>query len=183
MKALPIVLGLLAVTATWIAPPLWAQTGKTGTKSATLRVGTFDSRAVAVAYAGSENFNRRIRGLMDEYKNAKAAGDRQKADQLEAESKAGQRRLHEQGFSTASVANILETIKDQLPAIAQKAGVDVIVSKWDIVYQAPGAEFVDVTRLLIEPFHPNERALRNIEELEKHAPIPMEEARKISVED
>ena len=36
-----------------------------------------------------------------------------------------------QGFSTAPVTNILEQIKDKLPAINNKAGVSVLLSKWD----------------------------------------------------
>ncbi len=144
-----------------------------------LRVGTFDSRAVAVAYAASEQHNRQIKRLMDEHKQAKAAGNTERVKQLEAEGQARQKRLHEQGFSTGSVAKILAEIRDQLPAIAKESGVDVLVSKWDVVYQSPSAEFVDVTAAMIKPFGPNERTLRIVEELKKVAPISLEEAGNI----
>jgi len=139
-----------------------------------LRVGTFDSRAVAIAYASSDIHRRAMAPMMEEHKKAKAAGDTKKAKELEAKGQAGQERLHFQGFGTAPVNDLLETVKDQLPAIAQKAGVDLIVSKWDVVYQAPGVEIVDVTDLIVEPFHPNEKAKGYIKELTKHPPVPPE---------
>jgi Skp family chaperone for outer membrane proteins len=144
-----------------------------------LRVGVFDSRAVAVAYAGSEGFNQRIKRLMEEKRQAEAAGDQERVKRLEAEGKAQQAQLHQQGFGTASVANILETIKDQLPTIAREAGVDVIVSKWDVVYQTPSAELVDVTEAMLKPFHPNERVRKTVKELQQHRPLSAEELRNL----
>ena len=110
------------------------------------------------------------------------AGDAEKVKQLELQGRQQQDRLHQQVFSTGSVADILEKIKDQLPAIAKEAGVDLIVSKWDTVYQAPGAQTVDVTQAMIRPFHPSPKTLRGIQELEKVKPMPLEEAKKIPTE-
>jgi hypothetical protein len=144
----------------------------------TVRVGTFDSRAVAVAYFRSESFSKFLKETMKSHQEAKAAGNDAKAKQLESDMKAAQERAHFQGFGTASVANILEQIKDQLPAIAKEAGVDVLISKWDIAYQAPSVEFVDVTDRMVKPFKPNEKTLQVIQELKKHAPISPEELKK-----
>ncbi len=144
-----------------------------------LRVGTFDSRALPIAYANSEVFRRELAKLMEEHKKAKAAGDTERVKKLEEQGKAGQVRFHEQGFSTGRVDNILEHIKDKLPAIAREAKVDLIVSKWDVVYQDPAVEVVDVTELVVKPFNPNERARGWIKDLQKVAPIPLEDARKI----
>jgi hypothetical protein len=148
----------------------------------TLRVGAFDSRAVALAYAQTAeepgyapHFNR----LMDEYKKAKASGDVNEARRLETQGHREQDQLHRQVFSSGSIANILEKIKDQLPGISQQAGVDLIVSKWDIAYQIPGTQTVDITQAMVKPFHPSEKTLRVIQDLEKTPPIPLEEARKI----
>ena len=41
-------------------------------KKSTLRVGTFDSRAIAIAYAHTEEFNQSVKKLMEEHKKAKA---------------------------------------------------------------------------------------------------------------
>ena len=65
-------------------------------------------------------------------------------------------------------------IKDKLPGIAKKAGVDVIVSKWSISYSTPVAEFVDVTGLLIEPFQPDEKKRARILMQIRQPPIPLE---------
>lgn len=155
----------------------WAQ-GPGDKDKAKVRVGTFDSRAVAVAYARSKEFNQHIRQLMEEQKKAKEAGDQEKVKNLEAQGKAQQQRFHEQGFSTASVDDILARIKDKLPEIAKEAGVDLIVSKWDVAFKAPGAETVDITELVIKPFQPDEKVLRIIKDLKDKAPIPLEELRK-----
>jgi hypothetical protein len=144
-----------------------------------MRVGTFDSRAIAAAYAASDFNNAYVKRLKQEHDKAKAAGDKAKLAELEAEANAQQERLHQQGFGTASVADILEHVKDKLPAIAKEAGVDAIASKWDIAYRAPAAEFVDVTPLMVKPFQPNERTLRIIEDLGKRAPVPAKELKKM----
>ena len=149
-----------------------AQAQEAREETAKLRVGVFDSRAVAVAYAASEGHHRKLKQLTDEHAKAKAGGDTETAKRLEAEGKAGQKRMHHQGFGAASVANILEEIKAQLPEIARKAGVDLIVSKWDLAYQAPAAKTIDVTQAVIAPFKPNARTLKIVHELENHRPVP-----------
>ena len=148
-------------------------------EKAGLRIGIFDSRAVAVAYAASDVHNRLIKQMMEQHAEAKAAGDKQKVAELEARGKAQQDQLHQQGFGTASVAGILETIKDQLPAIARQAGVDLIVSRWDVVYQTPGVELTDITGELVKPFNPSARTLKTIEELQKLPPVSLEELKRL----
>jgi hypothetical protein len=155
-----------------------AGAGGVKAEAARLRVGTFDSRAVAVAYVNSDAGRRYVRQISDEYQKAKAAHDEPKAKQLAEKGRATQDLFHQQGFGTASVANILAEIKDQLPGVARQAGVDVIVSKWDLAYQSEAAAFVDVTELLVQPFHPNEKVRRWIEQLRQKAPISAEELRK-----
>jgi hypothetical protein len=130
------------------------------------------------AYAASEAHNAYVRRLMEEHKKAKAEGDAEKVKKLEAEGQAQQDRLHAQGFCAAPVDNILDQIKDQLPAIAREAGVDLIVSKWAITYRAKDAASVDVTERIIKPFHPSERTKRIVQDLQKQAPIPLEELKK-----
>ncbi len=143
-----------------------------------VRVGTFDSRAVAIAYVGSEVFGQYMKGLRAEYEKAKAEGDEKRVKELEAEGPALQALLHKQGFSTWPVDNILEHIKGRIPEIAKQADVDAIVSKWDIVYQRPGVEFVDVTDLLVKPFDPNEKTLKTIKEIQQQDPVALEELKE-----
>jgi hypothetical protein len=174
-KNVCLAMAIVGVSAVWIcaAEPAGAQK-----QSARLRVGTFDSRALPVVYCRTPEFNAKINKLIDEQKKAKAAGDTEKVKRLEAEGRAQQERFHEQGFSGAPVDDILATIKDKLPGIAKEAGVDLIVSKWQIVYHMPGTELVDVTDLMIQPFHPDEKAVRVVKDLMSKPLIPVEVVRK-----
>ena len=142
-------------------------------------VGTFDSRAVAIAYYNTETHASYIKGLKAEHEKAKAAGDEERVKELTAEGEASQELAHKQGFSTWPVDNILEKIKGKIPEIAEQAGVDVIVSKWNMVYQRPGVELIDVTDLMVKPFNPDEEEiLQLLNELKKHDPVPLEELKE-----
>lgn len=143
--------------------------------NAGVTLGTFDSRAVTIAYANSAGFVAYLSGLRQELNDAQAAGDDARVAELEAFGPALQAQLHRQGFSTGSVSNILEPLQDRLPAIARAAGVEVILSKWDIVYRAPSAAIVDVTHLLVAEFDPDEDTLRSIAQCMELDPIPLEE--------
>lgn len=155
-----------------------AQQSEENTSGSKVRIGTFDSRALAVAYARSEAFGHYMKGLRAEYEKAKAEGDEKRVKELEAEGPALQELLHKQGFSTWPVDNILEQIKGRIPEIAKQADVEVIVSKWDIVYQRSGLEFVDITDLMVKPFDPNEETLKILKELQNQDPVPLEELKE-----
>jgi len=142
--------------------------------------GTYDSRAVAVAFVGSEIYKattgKQMNEMMVEYKKAEAAGDEQKIKKLNIWGKDRQALLHKQGFSTAPVDDILEHINTQLPAIKKRTGVDIIVSKWDtqMLAKYKSAKQVDITMLLIEAFKPNARQKRSAIEIQKYDPVPLE---------
>jgi hypothetical protein len=144
-----------------------------------VRVGTFDSRAIALVYYRSDATDPHSEELNARYEKAKAAGDEERIKQLEAEFKVLQEIVHKQTFSTWPVDNILEQIEDQIPAIAKQADVEIIVCKWDIVYQKDGIEFIDVTELMVQPFKPDEEAMRIItEQFPKQDPVPLKTAEK-----
>ena len=94
--------------------------------------------------------------------------------EIESRMKSEQRRLHEQGFSTGSVTGIMAKIKDSLPGVARKADVQIIVNKWELNYQSPDVEIVEVTDELVALFHPSEKALGWIRDLKQHPPQPIE---------
>lgn len=170
-KPLAFVLGAAIISAAMAGggrPAAAAENGK-------LRVGTFDSRAIVVAYAASDFNEAFIRRLKQDRDKAKAAGDKAKLAEIEAEANAQQDRMHYQGFGTASVADLLEHVKDKLPAVAKEAGVDAIVSKWDFAYRTPAAETIDVTPLLVKLYSPSERTLRIIDDLTKKPPMSAKE--------
>ncbi len=183
MKKLSVIFCLTALlVAAIVGASAWAEPPSGDVSKKTLRVGTFDSRAVAIAFAPSAIHAKYLGDLRQRHEKAKADGDEATVKKIEAEAQAQQDLMHKQGFGTYSVDNILKHIEDQLPEIAQKASVDAIVSKWDLVYQAPSAEFVDVTDLIVVPFEPNERTKKYIRQLKDHAPVPLEKLEHLKCE-
>jgi hypothetical protein len=147
---------------------------------ATEAIGVYDSRAVAVAYAGSDLHESKLTELKAEYDAAKAAGNAVRVLELEADAKAEQSEMHRQGFGIAPVDDILAQIKEELQRIQADAGVVALVSKWDDATLAkhPGAGRVDVTMALVDAFHPNDRQRESALEIQKHKPIPRDELEK-----
>jgi hypothetical protein len=140
-----------------------------------IRIGTYDSRAIAVAYARSGMPDKLTAQLIAERDKARAAGDEKRVRELEAQGKAQQTRLHEQGFSTGSVANLMEKIRPEIPAVARAAGVVLVVSKWEVMYRDPAVQYVDVTIPLVRAFSTDPQVLSLVEELMKHDPIPLDQ--------
>jgi hypothetical protein len=177
--ALGTLIGLIGFSAMRAEPAAGDAAGQSG-KS--MRVGTFDSRAVALAYyrkfCKSPEFTARMKKLKEEHDQAKAAGDDAKAERLEAEGRGGQAHTHAQVFGSAPIDEILTKIKDRLPEIAKQAGVDLIVSKWTITYRSADARFVDVTEPMAKLFQPDEATLKMIREVPKHQPLSAEELKK-----
>ena len=141
----------------------------------TKRIGIFDSRAVAIAYARSDSFMKQLGGMNAELKKAKEEDDEQKVKELNKQGPHLQQLLHQQGFSTGSVCNIIERIKDKLPQIAKENNVALIVSKWELAYSNESMELIDLTTQLVNLFSPNEQTLKVIEEMKNQPPVPIEE--------
>ncbi len=142
------------------------------------RIGVYDSRAVAVAFAGTPMHEARLRSLRERREQAEKTGDAAGVAKIEAEGRELQRKAHQQAFSTAPVDEILAELGPVLPDLQRKAGVTLLVSKWDEaeLQKHLDAERVDVTLQLIDALHPNERQRRSAIEIQKHKPIPLERA-------
>lgn len=143
-----------------------------------LTVGIYDSRAITVAFAHSNIHNEIHKDFKAEYDKAKEAGKEERVKEMEAQAEAKQHLFHQQGFGSAPVHDILEHIKDKIPGVAREAGVDIIVSKWELIYESPSAEFVDVTDLMVQLFDPDERVLSIVEDMRDKDPIPLDEIQK-----
>lgn len=139
------------------------------------RVGVYDSRVIAVAYGNSTEFKEAMKPIEADYQKAKGARGEKRVKEIDASMKLKQRRAHEQGFSTGSVIPIMEKVKEQLPQIAQQAGVQIIVSKWELNHQSAAVEIVDVTDKLVALFHVSERGLKWCKELQQKPPLPIEQ--------
>ena len=160
---------MLAAAASCGAPLAAAQDVKP------LRVGVFDSRAVALAYGNSDEFQRIVQGLRADHDKAQAANEDTRAKELETEGQWMQVRLHQQGFSTGPVSGILAKVKDKFPAIAAEAGVSLIVSKWEVQFSNSAVETVDVTLPIVKLFHPSDKVLAWVAQMKTQDPIPFEE--------
>ena len=145
------------------------------------RIGTYDSRSVVIAYAGSEIFRETVGREMEqkqaELKEAEAAGDEERVKALNAWGEAWQAQAHLQAFSTAPVDEILALIPEQLAGIQEKASVDILLSKWDEagLGKYPSAVRIDVTMQLIDAFNPGEQQRQFAMEVQTKDPVPLTE--------
>jgi hypothetical protein len=135
-----------------------------------VRIGTYDNRAIAVAFAPSR-FNP-VGQKMAELEQAKKAGDRARAGELEAWGEKHQRQLHRQAFARVPVDDLLLSVKNRLPEIAKERGLDAIA--WWCDHASAGVEVVDVTDDLVLLFEPSERTLKTVRELCEQAPAELD---------
>ena len=135
-----------------------------------VRLGVYDNRAIAVAYAAS-TFNP-VKQKMADYEQAKSAGDDARIRELKEWGEKHQRQLHRQGFGRVPVDDLLAHVKDKLPELARNANIDAIV--WQCDQAGPHVEVVDITSELVQLFEPSEKTLRTVAELKKHAPADLD---------
>lgn len=121
-----------------------------------VRVGVYDSRLVALAYYNTPEH----RAFAGTIRNAKIGA-------------ATQELMHYQVFGVNPIPNVIEKLKDRLPAIAQEANVVVIVSKWEVVHASADVEYVDVTDRLVAEFKPEAKVQKWIDEARKKDPLPL----------
>lgn len=163
-----VVLSAVAITAAFTS------TANAQTKPPTLKIGTFDSRAVALAFWRSEKGMARTTDIRVKYEKAKADNNTKVMKQLKIEGPGLQVRMHQQVFSTGSVTDIIEKIKTEIPPIAKEAGVSLVVAKTQIAYKDPSVEYVDITAQLVKLFNPSDEVLKIIEQMSKKEPVPID---------
>jgi Skp family chaperone for outer membrane proteins len=163
-----VVLGAVAITAAFTS------TANAQAKPPTLKIGTFDSRAVALAFWRSEKGMARTTDMRKKYEQAKTDNDTKLMKQLEIEGPGLQVRMHQQVFSTGSVTDIIAKIKTAIPPIAKEAGVSLVVAKTQIAYKDPSVEYVDITAQLVKLFSPSDEVLKIIEQMSKKEPVPID---------
>jgi hypothetical protein len=138
-----------------------------------VRIGTYDPRAIAMAYVGSDMFRNIMAKHREAYDAAKAANDIDAQHAQQEWGRLSQTRIHLQGFGGAPVDDILDQVRDAIPQVATDAGVQVITSKAD--YAGSDVELIDVTDKLVALFHPSAKTLKTIAGLRKMTPIPLEQ--------
>jgi hypothetical protein len=140
-----------------------------------MKIGVYDSRGIAIAYARSADFGESMARLRADYEQAKAKGDSAQVKKLGQEGPWMQVRLHQRGFSTAGAGDLLAKVADALPGVALEAGVVLIVSRWEMPYQDASVEVVDVTLPIARLYRPDEQTLKILGELKDQKPIPFDE--------
>lgn len=145
------------------------------------RIGVYDSRALAYAEFWTPAHQSRIKELVKTAKAAKAAGETERFNKLDAELKAERERNHLQVFSTAPVDEILAGMKERVAAVQQEANVSRLVSKWDepALKELKRAEKVDVTDLLLREFTLDEKQQKVVADLRQKKPLPLEKAEEL----
>lgn len=151
MKRLSLLLAVLIVVGSLGA--LAAAPAGEQPQAGKVRIGTYDNRAIAIAYAASM-FNP-VTEKMKEYEAAKQAGDAKKMAELEAWGKSLQRTLHFQGFGRVPVTDLLESVKDGVAKVAADNQLSIIAMQCD--FTADDVEVVDVTAELVELFDPTDK--------------------------
>ena len=145
------------------------------------RIGIYDSRVIAYAHFWSAGHQRELNERVKAARAAKATGQKERFDELEAAIQNAQKTNHLQVFSTAPVDDVLDAMKDRLPAIQKQAGVAKLVSKWDeaALKKYPRANQVEVTELLLGEFKLDERKMKVAQDIRKKTPLPLDQAHEL----
>ncbi len=154
-----------------LASPGEPEAAKTGAK---IRIGTYRSRAVALAFGRSELFSDQMKKLMLQHDRAKEAKDEVTVKALEKQGSEQQNLRHMQVFGNAPIHDILVHLQDALQEEAPKGGLDLIVRDIDIAYRGPSVELVDITDALVQRFQPTEETLKQVRDIDNHPPLPLQ---------
>jgi len=144
-------------------------------KSEVIKIGTYDSRIVTFAWSRSDYFKQYLTRISQQSDSAKKANDSARVKELSVQSMMFQHLLHQMVFSNGSIGFIISPVKDKLHEIAEKEGVSMILSKWELTYVGPTVGIVDVTNAVVQLFNPRENIDKMGEEIRKQPPVPLEE--------
>lgn len=174
-------LSLSLVVAIAAAIPSWRPLAGAETNAVPEWIGLYDSRAVAYAHFWSEPHQREISALVKSAREARASGQTERYQELNARLKREQERNHLQVFSTAPVDDLLAAMKDRMTHIQKEAGVARLVSKWDskTLAENQGAQRVDVTDRIVRVFKLTEKQMKMVGEIQKTRPLPLDKAEKL----
>jgi hypothetical protein len=158
-----------------------ASAADSGTNAGPERIGIYDSRVIAYANFWTPAHQARRSELVKTTKAAKAAGQTEQFQKLDAELRAEREKNHLQVFSTAPVDEVLAGMKERVAAVQKEANVSRLVSKWDeaTLKELKRAEKVDVTDQLLRGFTLNDKQQKVVAELRKQKPLPLKKAEEL----
>lgn len=137
--------------------------------TAAVRIGVYDSRAIAVAWAASKH--NPVAATMKEFKAAQEARDTKKIAELEAWGKNHQRLLHFQGFGHVPVGDLLAPVRPQIKQLISDKQLVAITMECDET--AANVELVDVTEDLVKLYEPSEQTLKWVKQLRDKEPLSL----------
>ena len=175
MKKLLIFLSAMTLALLFLAAVGPAQEAGPAKAGAGVQLGTFDSRVIAIAYYRSDQFKEHVADIRTQHDAAKKAGDQKTMDRLEKMMSEQQTVTHQQGFGTAPIPEILKLVEKEIPELALQAGVDVVVCKWDLLYQNPSSTSTDLSLTLAEQFNPDAATRKILAQMLTTDPVPMAE--------
>jgi len=143
--------------------------------STNLKIGTYDSRVVVIAYTRSDYFVQQQMKSHKEGNEILQSNDTVKKIEAFYKVMTEQYLLHQRGFSNGSSASILALVKDKLPIVAKDAGVDAIISRWELTFVEPAAELVDLTMPIARLYNPTGDFEKIADEVSKMDPVPLED--------
>lgn len=148
-----------------------------GDQTGQVRIGTYDSRAVALAYGRSEFFSLPYDQWKRQIEMAKREGDKAKIEEAENIPKRRQNLAHMQVFGNAPIHNLLKEppLAKAIEQQATEQRLDLVVRDIDIAHCGPSVELIDITDALVESCQPTQNTRTMIEQMSRHDPIPLEQ--------
>jgi hypothetical protein len=118
------------------------------------RVGTFDRRAIVIAYYGSPQWAAILKQKRAELQAAQVANDQKKIDELNAWGGRSQKTAEDQVFGNAPLTNIVEALQPAFAEIEKTSNLSSVVEA-----PASGAppDSVDVTDRLLDWLNASEK--------------------------
>ncbi len=144
-------------------------------KSKITKIGVYDSRAIVFAYSRSGFFADYQSKFRSQNDSANKVHDTLMVKQLSVQAMSYQHLLHQMIFATGTTAALVKLVKDQLPEVAKKAGVNIIMSKYELAWADPEVQTVDITNEMVRLFKPTENIDEMLKEIQKTDPVPLEE--------
>jgi hypothetical protein len=166
-RRIPIVVLLFAACALLVPAlrPASAKDAPGPAASAKVRVGTFDPRAVAIAYYRSPLHEQRLDALVAEQKRARAAGDEQRVRQLEKQGKASQDLAHRQAFGNGPYDSLAEQLDSIYPAVAKAHDVKLITAQ--LAFATPDVDRIDLTDAILQALEADEKTRKVIDDMRR----------------
>ncbi|MFZ4562580.1 MAG: hypothetical protein ACOYNU_04295 [Bacteroidales bacterium] len=144
-------------------------------KSPVIKIGTYDSRIITFAWSRSDYFKERMAKMGQQGDSANKAHDSARIKDLGVQAMSYQHLLHQMVFSNGSAGIIMQIIKDKLPELSRTTGVSVILSKWELNYNDPSFEIIDLTSQVAALFQPKENIDKMAADISAQAPVPLDE--------